>query len=61
MVKVYYETENGSAAELIAVFNDENTYEACIPILESRCLKEGWDLMTESIDEDADLEEQMGD
>ena len=35
MVKVYFETENGGGyAELVAVFNTEELYIACLPALE---------------------------
>lgn len=60
MVKVYFEMHSG-AAELVAVFADDDMYEACLPQLEAYCLKQGWDLVTESIDEGVSLETQMGD
>ena len=34
MVRVYFETENGGYAELVAVFNTEELYIACLPALE---------------------------
>ena len=48
MVKVYFEMD-GSHAELIAIFDDEDTYIACLPALEKLRKKHGFDMVTESI------------
>jgi hypothetical protein len=47
MVKAYFETN--SHCELIAVFNDEETYEACLPALEKLAKKHNFDRVTESV------------
>lgn len=47
LVKVYFETS--SHAELVAIFDDEDTYIACLPALEKLRKKHGFDLVTESI------------
>lgn len=47
MVKAYFETN--SHCELIAVFNDEITYEACLPALEKLAKKNNFDRVTESV------------
>ena len=39
MVKVYFELDNGKYAELVAIFDDEETYDACLPALEKLCKK----------------------
>lgn len=52
MVKVYFETESPAYAELIAVFDDEETYEACFPALDKLREKHGFDFISESIDEE---------
>lgn len=56
MVKVYFEME-GSHAELIAIFDDEDTYIACLPALEKLRKKHNWDLVTESIIDSTDMNE----
>lgn len=48
MVKVYFE-QNGYA-ELVAVFNNEETYIACLPALEARAKEQGM-IVTESVEE----------
>jgi hypothetical protein len=48
MVKVYFEMD-GSHAELVEIFDDEDTYIACLPALEKLRKKHGFDLVTESI------------
>jgi hypothetical protein len=52
MVKVYFELENGKYAELVAIFDDEATYDVCLPALEKLAKKNNFDLVTESIDEE---------
>lgn len=48
MVVVYFEMENWYC-EKVAVFDTEETYEACLPALEELCKKHGFDFVTESI------------
>lgn len=55
MVKVYFEMDNGEYAELVAIFDDEETYDACLPALEKLCKKHNFDLVTESIDEETTI------
>jgi len=49
MVKVYFETSMHS--ELIGIFTDERTYNACVPVLKHLCKDMGYAKMTESIDD----------
>ena len=49
MVKVYFEGKGTS--EWVATFADEETYIKCLPILEEKMVTEGWESVTESIDE----------
>ena len=49
MINVYFET-NGYA-ELIATFKDEQVYIACLPALKKQCIKLGFEIVTESINE----------
>lgn len=46
MIEVYF--ESGSHAELVAVFQSEDLYMACLPILEQRA-KESNMIVTESV------------
>lgn len=47
MIKVYFETN--STAELVAIFNDDDTYMKCLPGLK-RLQKEGrWLYITKSV------------
>jgi hypothetical protein len=46
MIKVYF--ENSVAAELVATFESEDTYIACLPALEKQCKDEGYSIVTES-------------
>jgi hypothetical protein len=52
MVKVYFENDNGSYSELVAKFDNEEIYFACLPALEKLAEKNGFDYVTETIDED---------
>lgn len=54
-IKVYFETENGCYAELIATFYDEETYNACSPALE-KLAEENRYIVTESFEYDEDVE-----
>ena len=51
-VKVYFEMESPKAAELVAIFDTEETYHVCFPALEKLCKDNGWDYITESIEEE---------
>jgi hypothetical protein len=48
MIKVYFETT--TSAYLVAIFESEEMYFACLPILEKRAEKEGY-FVTESLEE----------
>ena len=54
MVKVYFETPN--TAELVAIFDNEETYERCFPALE-RFANEIGMFITESIEDETRLKE----
>lgn len=54
-VKVYFETSG--AAEAVAVFDDEETYEACYPALKKIAKKHHWPLITESIVDEVSLDD----
>lgn len=49
MVKVYFETPNGTYTELVAEFKDEYLYNKCIEVLERVAKAEGV-IITESIE-----------
>jgi hypothetical protein len=51
MVKVYFEMDSPKYAELVAIFDDEETYSACLPALEKLCKKHHFDYITESVDD----------
>jgi hypothetical protein len=46
-VKVYFETEG--YAELVAIFDSSETYNACVPALEKLAKKNGFTKVTESL------------
>lgn len=52
MVKVYF--ESGGHAELVAIFDNEETYSLCLEALESLA-KENRMEVTESVEEDIEL------
>lgn len=52
MVKVYF--ESGSHAELVAIFDSEELYIACLPTLEEEAKKNNM-FVTESIEEETIL------
>lgn len=52
-VKVYFETSG--AAEAVAVFDDEETYNACYPALKKLAKKHHWPMVTESIVDEVDM------
>lgn len=49
MIKVYF--ESGYASEEVAMFNDEETYIACLPSLKELARKQKWERVTEGIDD----------
>ncbi len=51
MIRVYIESKNGSFAEEIATFKDEEYYEVCYPNLEKLAEKWGY-IITESVIEE---------
>jgi len=55
MVKVYFETD--VHAELVAIFDSEETYDACLPALEKLRKKHGFDFISESIVDDQTINE----
>jgi hypothetical protein len=50
MVTVYFESEVGGYAEVVATFKDEETYMACLPTLE-KLAKRGRMFVTETVEE----------
>ena len=50
MVKVYFENLL-KYAEVVAIFDDEETYAACLPALERLCKKRNFDRITESVED----------
>lgn len=57
MVNVYFELDNGKYAELVAIFDTEETYDVCLPALEKLAKKHNFDLVTESIIDEVTLHE----
>lgn len=57
MVKVYFELDHGKYAELVAIFDTEETYDACLPALEKLAEKHNFDMVTESVVEEVELNE----
>ena len=49
MIQVYFENENGSHCELMAIFKDEYLYDKCIEALENEAKSQGL-ILTESIE-----------
>lgn len=47
MVKAYFENKHHS--ELVAIFQDEETYDACLPALEMLARLHNFDMVTESV------------
>lgn len=56
VVKVYFEIEQ-KYSELVAIFDSEETYDVCLPALEKLALENGFDLVTESVDEERTIYE----
>ena len=53
MIKVYFETN--VHAELVAIFNDEEAYHACFYALDLLREQQGYDIITESVEDDIEL------
>lgn len=53
VVKVYFETSG--YAELVAKFDSEETYDACLPALEALAKENGFDFVSESIEDEEQL------
>ncbi len=50
VIRVYFETPNGSYADEVATFTDEEYFNACYPLLEKIAEKQGY-VLTESFSE----------
>lgn len=48
MIKVYFENPLRSA-ELVALFDDDETYNDCLPALEAKAKEQGFECVTESV------------
>lgn len=55
MVAVYFGMESQKYAELVANFDSEEVYLACLPALEKLAKKNGFDHVTESIEPESSL------
>ena len=55
VIKVYFESSVG--AEVVAVFDDEETYNACYPALKKSAEKHHWDMVTESIVDEVSMDD----
>jgi hypothetical protein len=55
MVRVYFETDG--YAELVAIFDSEETYFACSEALETQAKTNGFLYVTESVDEETNLKD----
>ena len=53
MVKVYFETD--SYCELVAIFDSEQTYNACYESLEKLAKDNGFTYVTESVEDELDI------
>lgn len=51
MITVYFETIRPKYAEVVAKFESSEIYETCLPALETLCKDQGFDIITESIDD----------
>ena len=54
MVKVYFQDKN-KYSYIVAIFDDEQMYMDCLPILEARAKKMG-QIVTETIDTQTDID-----
>ena len=50
MIKVYFESKNHTYCELVAIFDDEDTYDACLPALKKLAKKNNFAHVTESVE-----------
>lgn len=57
MIKVYFETEQPKCAVLVAIFDSEDVYDACYKSLEIKCKLDGYDFITESVEEFTSLDD----
>ena len=55
VIRVYFETPNGSYADEVATFTDEEYFDGCYPVLEKIAEKQGY-VVTESFSEFEDAE-----
>jgi hypothetical protein len=55
VIRVYFETPNGSYADEVATFTEEEHYDACYPVLEKLAEDIGY-ILTESFSELEDAE-----
>lgn len=55
-ITVYFETERPKYAEIAAQFSSEKLYHSCLPELEKLAKKQGFDIVTESIDHNKNIE-----
>jgi hypothetical protein len=55
VIRVYFETPNGSYADEVATFTEEEHFDACYPALEKLAEKQGY-VLTESFSELEDAE-----
>jgi hypothetical protein len=49
MITVFFEMDNSKYCEQVAIFEDEDIYQACLPILEKLCKARGFDFISESV------------
>jgi hypothetical protein len=49
MIRVYFETH--VHCELVAIFADQETYQACLPSLTIKYEEEGYEFISESVDD----------
>ena len=54
-VKVYFENSFTDTAISVAVFDNEEVYIQCYPILEKIAKKDGWDMVTETLVDNVSL------
>jgi hypothetical protein len=54
-VKVYFENSFTDTAISVAVFDNEEVYIKCYPILEQIAKKDGWDMVTETLVDNVSL------
>lgn len=52
MIIVYYEMDHPIYCEQIALFENLETYDLCLPLLEKEAIANGFDRITESVREE---------